>query len=291
MSSSTVTYTSISSHYEEPSDVGFPGFIVYKYDRLPMHPVDPYVEAALQAPEQAPPSLDYVPGPEHPPSPDYVPDPEDPEQAPAFSRLSSTNMLTPTSPITGNYVADIRFKSQMINDNDDDDETDDDDVEEDRRSTSSADSLLYHYATAPTPLITTTIFYFTPLSSPSPKFPHHPYALPSPHLLLALHMSEHIGYKAPRLVYEAASSSTHHPSEIPSPPLLLPSTKHIDNLPEADMPLRKIARFTAPTGRFEVRESSLAAGCLVGWTYSTPIQFTSDFSRSYVDNAKLSIFS
>ncbi|GJS16615.1 hypothetical protein Tco_0411087 [Tanacetum coccineum] len=275
MSSSTVTYTSISSDYEEPSDAGSPGVIVYKYDRLPMHPVDPYVEAVLQAPEQAPPSLDYVPGPEHPPSPDYVPDPEDPEQAPAFSRLSSTNMLTPTSPITGNYVADIRFKSQMINDNDDDDETDDDDVEEDRRSTSSADSLLYHYATAPTPLITTTIFYFTPLSSPSPKFPHHPYALPSPHLLLALHMSEHIGYKAPRLVYEAASSSTHHPSEIPSPPLLLPSTKHIDNLPEADMPLRKIARFTAPTGRFEVRESSLAAGCLVGWTYSTPIQFTS----------------
>ncbi|GJR59298.1 hypothetical protein Tco_1501460 [Tanacetum coccineum] len=82
MSSSTVTYTSISSHYEEPSDAGFPGVIVYKYDRLPMHPVDPYVEAVLQAPEQAPPSPDYVPGPEHPPSPDYVPDPEDPEQAP-----------------------------------------------------------------------------------------------------------------------------------------------------------------------------------------------------------------
>ncbi|GJR88172.1 hypothetical protein Tco_0212183 [Tanacetum coccineum] len=46
---------------------------------------------------------------------------------------------------------------------------------------------------------------------------------------------------------------------IPSPPLLLPYTTHKDDLPEADMPLRKRAHFTAPTGRFEVGESSLAA--------------------------------
>ncbi|GJZ90800.1 hypothetical protein Tco_0662727 [Tanacetum coccineum] len=76
--SSRVTYTSISSDYEEPSDAGSLGVVVYGYDGLPMHPVDPYVEAALQAPpfpdkvpgpeepEQAPPSLDYVPGPEYP---------------------------------------------------------------------------------------------------------------------------------------------------------------------------------------------------------------------------------
>ncbi|GJX84406.1 hypothetical protein Tco_0335180 [Tanacetum coccineum] len=50
---------------EEPSDVGSPGVIVYRYDGLPMHPV-------------APPSLDYVLGPEHPPSPDYMPGPEHP---------------------------------------------------------------------------------------------------------------------------------------------------------------------------------------------------------------------
>ncbi|GJV27979.1 hypothetical protein Tco_1384427, partial [Tanacetum coccineum] len=82
MSSSIVTYTSISSDYEEPSDAGSPGVVVYGYDGLPMHPVDPYVEAALQAPEQAPPSPDYVPGPEHPPSPDYVPGLEEPDQEP-----------------------------------------------------------------------------------------------------------------------------------------------------------------------------------------------------------------
>ncbi|GJT54637.1 hypothetical protein Tco_0989691 [Tanacetum coccineum] len=94
MSSSTVTYTSISSDYEEPSDVGSPGVVVYGYDRLPMHPVDPYVEAALQAPEQASPSLDYVPGPKHPPSPNYVPGPKEPEQAP----LSLDNVPEPEYP-------------------------------------------------------------------------------------------------------------------------------------------------------------------------------------------------
>ncbi|GJU64404.1 hypothetical protein Tco_1246239 [Tanacetum coccineum] len=48
---------------EELSDGGSLRVIVYGYDGLPMQPV-------------APPSLDYVPGPEHPPSPDYMPGPE-----------------------------------------------------------------------------------------------------------------------------------------------------------------------------------------------------------------------
>ncbi|GKE21730.1 hypothetical protein Tco_1433242 [Tanacetum coccineum] len=55
--SSGVTYTSISSDYEEPSELGSPGVVVYGYNGLPMHLV-------------------------HPPSPDYVPGPEESEQAP-----------------------------------------------------------------------------------------------------------------------------------------------------------------------------------------------------------------
>ncbi|GJT83744.1 hypothetical protein Tco_1058086 [Tanacetum coccineum] len=50
---------------EELSDGGSPRVIVYRYGGLPMQPV-------------APPSLDYVPGPEHPPSPDYMTGPEHP---------------------------------------------------------------------------------------------------------------------------------------------------------------------------------------------------------------------
>ncbi|GJY48252.1 hypothetical protein Tco_0438208 [Tanacetum coccineum] len=75
MSSSTITYTFVYTDSEpgrvfwgadeEPFDGGPLRVIVYGYDGLPMQMV-------------APPSLDYVPGPEHPPSPDYVPDPEHP---------------------------------------------------------------------------------------------------------------------------------------------------------------------------------------------------------------------
>nr|GFD01350.1 hypothetical protein [Tanacetum cinerariifolium] len=64
---SIVTYTKVSSPFEGLSDIGSPGV-----DGLPMMPEDlyAYVDAALQAP----PSPDYVPGPEHPPSPTYAPE-------------------------------------------------------------------------------------------------------------------------------------------------------------------------------------------------------------------------
>ncbi|GJT85861.1 zinc finger BED domain-containing protein RICESLEEPER 2 [Tanacetum coccineum] len=74
--SSAVTYTSVYTDSEpgrvfwgadeEISDGDVPRVIVYGYDGLPMQPV-------------APPSPDYVPGPEHPPSPieiPFVPEPE-----------------------------------------------------------------------------------------------------------------------------------------------------------------------------------------------------------------------
>ncbi|GKC62199.1 hypothetical protein Tco_1089797, partial [Tanacetum coccineum] len=78
MSSSTVTYTSISSDYDEPPDVRSPGVIVYGYDGILMHPVAPPSPDYVPGPEY-PPSPDYVPGHEHPPSPVYVPEPEYPE--------------------------------------------------------------------------------------------------------------------------------------------------------------------------------------------------------------------
>nr|GEV10997.1 hypothetical protein [Tanacetum cinerariifolium] len=64
---STVTYTKVSSLFEDLSDIRSP-----RVNGLSMMLQEPYayVEAALQAP----PSLDYVPGPEHPLSPAYVPE-------------------------------------------------------------------------------------------------------------------------------------------------------------------------------------------------------------------------
>ncbi|GJX34943.1 hypothetical protein Tco_0246500 [Tanacetum coccineum] len=85
--SSAVTYTSVYTDSEpgrvfwgadeEISDGGIPRVIVYRYNRIPMQPV-------------APPSPDYIPGPEderepmfiQPQDPDYMPEPIYPEYIP-----------------------------------------------------------------------------------------------------------------------------------------------------------------------------------------------------------------
>nr|GFB03094.1 hypothetical protein [Tanacetum cinerariifolium] len=73
---SGVTYTDISSPFEELSDIGSPRADDHEHLMLPEMLEDPYVEVSLQAP----PSLDYIPGPEEPeqapPSPEYILGPE-----------------------------------------------------------------------------------------------------------------------------------------------------------------------------------------------------------------------
>nr|GEZ28138.1 hypothetical protein [Tanacetum cinerariifolium] len=73
---SGVTYTDISSLFEELSDIRSPRADDHEHLMLPKMLEDPYVEVALQAP----PSPDYIPGPEEleqdPPLPYYVPGPE-----------------------------------------------------------------------------------------------------------------------------------------------------------------------------------------------------------------------
>ncbi|GKG30611.1 hypothetical protein Tco_0423099, partial [Tanacetum coccineum] len=60
---------------EDDSNIVSPGV-----DGPPIMPEDLY--AYIMAAYRAPPSPDYIPGPEGPPSPDYVLGPEEPEQAP-----------------------------------------------------------------------------------------------------------------------------------------------------------------------------------------------------------------
>nr|GEV92066.1 putative reverse transcriptase domain-containing protein [Tanacetum cinerariifolium] len=236
ISSSTVTYTSISSDYEEPSDAGSPRVVVYVYDRLPMHPVDPYVEVALQAPEQAPPSPDYVSGPEHPPSPNYVPGPEEPEQTslspdyvpkPEYSKYllpSNVEEDPEEDPADRGDVAKDESSDDDDDDDDDQEAFEDDDKKEERR---------------------TARMYVRPEISMS-------------------NTAETPIAEATKIRLRATSPFTHNPSQIPSLPLLLPSTTRRDDVPEADMPLQKRARFTALIGRFEVGESSLAAARKAG---------------------------
>nr|GFB97934.1 hypothetical protein [Tanacetum cinerariifolium] len=82
---SGVTYTDISSPFEELSDIGSSRADDHEHLMLPEMLKDPYVEVALQAT----PSPDYIPSPEEPeqapPLPDYVSGPEhaDDEIAPS----------------------------------------------------------------------------------------------------------------------------------------------------------------------------------------------------------------
>ncbi|GJW01157.1 hypothetical protein Tco_1556408 [Tanacetum coccineum] len=72
---SIVTYTAVSGPFEGLLDIGSLGV-----NGLPVMPEDPY--AYVVAAFQAPPSPDYVPGPEYPPSPEFVPEPVYPEFMP-----------------------------------------------------------------------------------------------------------------------------------------------------------------------------------------------------------------
>ncbi|GJX55386.1 hypothetical protein Tco_0285283 [Tanacetum coccineum] len=109
----------------------------------------------------------------------------------------------------------------------------------------SIEALIPEFASTPTP----------PSPPPLLKIPSPPLhvlslllPLPSPPTHISpTYADAPLGYKAGMIRSRAAS-----PPLVPSPPLLLPSTAHRDDITEADMPLRKRARFSAPAFGFEV---------------------------------------
>ncbi|GJY57246.1 hypothetical protein Tco_0456361 [Tanacetum coccineum] len=155
---STVTYTKVSSPFEDLSDIGSLGV-----DRLSMMPEDPYayVEATMQ----------------EPPSPEFVPEPVYPEFMPSEDEVFPAKeqplpaAISPTADLPG-YIADsdpkedeedpekdpIDYLADGKDDDDDDDKSsnddkDDDDVEKD------ADEEEEHLAPAdsvPSPAYRTT---------------------------------------------------------------------------------------------------------------------------------------
>nr|GFA91982.1 hypothetical protein [Tanacetum cinerariifolium] len=74
--------------------------IVNGYFGMPMDPLDPYVQLVMEAP----PSPDYIPGPEAPPSPDYIPEPEAPPSPdyiprPEYPELEYPEYLSPADDV------------------------------------------------------------------------------------------------------------------------------------------------------------------------------------------------
>ncbi|GKC44358.1 hypothetical protein Tco_1062080, partial [Tanacetum coccineum] len=137
---STVTYTAVSSPFGGLSDIGSSGV-----DGPPVMPEDPY--AYVVAAFQAPPSPDYVPGPEYPPSPDFVPEPVYPEFMPPEDEVLPAEeqplpaAVSPTADSPG-YVPESdpeedddedpeEDPADGGDDGDDEDESSDDDEDED----------------------------------------------------------------------------------------------------------------------------------------------------------------
>nr|GEW45139.1 hypothetical protein [Tanacetum cinerariifolium] len=247
-----VTYTSISSEYEEPSDASSPRAIVYRYNELPMRPPLLDYVPGLEEPEQAPPSTVYVLYVSDPKYPEYlvVSDAEEPIEDQPLPDDASPTALSP------GYVADFDLEEDLKEDHadylanggDDDDDDDDDDessrddaddkdeeaFEEDKEEEEEHLTLADFTAAASlavdhVPFFKETKLFETDESAATPPLPH-------------------------------AYPTTTRMSDRSQTPIPFPSKA------EAILPPQKRLFLTAPTPRFEVDESSTAAAARQpGW--------------------------
>ncbi|GKB61681.1 hypothetical protein Tco_0917867 [Tanacetum coccineum] len=130
---SMVTYTAVSSPFADLPDIESPGV-----DGPPMMPEDPY--AYVVAAFQAPPSPDYVSGPEYLHSPEFVPEPIYPEFVPESDpeEDSEEDDDEDTEEDPTDYPADGGDDGDDEDESSDDDEDKDVDIKGMRRRTPSA---------------------------------------------------------------------------------------------------------------------------------------------------------
>ncbi|GJV95822.1 hypothetical protein Tco_1547399 [Tanacetum coccineum] len=243
---STVTYTEVSSPFEDLSDIGSPGV-----DGLPMMPEDPYtyVVAALQAP----PSPDYVPGPEYPPSLEFVPKPVYPEFMPPEDEVFPAEeqplpvAVSPTTDSPG-YIAESDPKEdekdpeedptdypadggdddddndESSNDDEDDDDVDveEDEDEEEEEHPALADSIPPPTSCIPSPPPSPLSLWSSPLPQiPLPPLPVSSSVPVSPPPLPAS-PTYPLGYRAAMIQLRAETPSTSHPLLSSTPPSRTP---------------------------------------------------------------------
>nr|GFB32604.1 hypothetical protein [Tanacetum cinerariifolium] len=189
--------------------------IVNVYFGMPIDPLDPYAPPSpdyIPGPE-APPSPDYIPGPEAPPSPDYIPRPEYLEYlSPADDVLPAEEQplpasVSPTAESPG-YIMESEPKMEPEEDDGDDEKSKEDSID---YSASRGDDDADDFSED-------DVVDEDKEGSSDRTPPLLPIPLPTSSFAL---------------------------------PLLLPSTSGSESVPEADMPLRKRARFTNPTGGYE----------------------------------------
>nr|GEY22072.1 putative reverse transcriptase domain-containing protein [Tanacetum cinerariifolium] len=292
--SSVVTYTSVYTdsepwryYGEDSAETGPPRVIVYGYDGLPTQPVAPPSPDYVPGPEH-PPSPDYVPGPEHPPSLveiPYVPEPEYPEYlAPSDDEapLEDQPLHVDASPIAASpdYVADSDPEKDPKEDPEDDqadypadggdgddepsddDETDDDDPEEEPFEEDNEEEEEHLALADPSDVpIVDPILLAGDVEALEADEPT--YAPGSPIIIPLSQTRAPLGYRE---------------SEIRMRALLSSSSRRTDIL-EVDMPPRKRTCLTTPTPEFEVGESSAAGAA------RQPRPTESDLRRCRVEQA------
>nr|GEU70004.1 hypothetical protein [Tanacetum cinerariifolium] len=240
---STVTYTAVSSPFRGLSDIGSPGV-----DGSLVMPEDLY--AYVVAAFQAPPSPDYVLGPEYPPSPEFIPEPGNDEDESSDADEDDDDKEEESSGDDAGDDAD--------GDPDDDTDDDDDDNEEEEETLAWSDSsamptidpvpsagiqrlLRWTKAAKLLALPTPPPSPLTLLSSLLPQIPSPPLPLLLPPPTKPTYEEAPLGYRAARLRWSAER----------------------EEILKADLPLRKRI-CTTHTGIHELGESSAAAAARHG---------------------------
>ncbi|GJX03244.1 hypothetical protein Tco_0189160 [Tanacetum coccineum] len=202
---------------------------------------DPYVEAALQAP----PSPDYVPGPEEPehapPLPDYSPDyvlESDPEADPEEDDDKDPEEDPVDYPADGGNDEDDEDEPSEEDEDDDVDMGADEDEEEEEEHPDPADSVVVALPIAnQAPSAEETEPFETDESAATPP-PHPAYRVTARisiqhHLtyknqygLMQVHLLSpfvHLGYRAAMIRLRAEAASTSHSLPLPPPFILSPT--------------------------------------------------------------------
>ncbi|GJY19284.1 hypothetical protein Tco_0390775, partial [Tanacetum coccineum] len=220
---SRVTHTEISSPFEGLSDIGSPGVVGPEHEGLPWMLDDPYVQVALQAP----PSPDYIPGPEEPQSPP-LPDFEQPLPAAASPTAQSPDYVPESDPEEDPEEDDdedpeedpVDYPADGGDDGDDEDEPSDDDEDEEVDIEADDEEEEEHPAPADSTAVALPAADQAPSAEETEPFEtDESAATPPPHP--AYHVTARISIPAP--VHTPVWSDAEIPSpplpQIPSPPL------------------------------------------------------------------------
>nr|GEY16199.1 putative reverse transcriptase domain-containing protein [Tanacetum cinerariifolium] len=268
---SWVTYTEVSSPFEDLSDIGSPRADDHEYLELPGMLEDPYIEVALQAP----PSPYYIPSPEELeqalPLPDYAPEYVPESDLEAYPE-EDDDEYPEEDPV--DYPVDVGDNGDDEEGSSKDDEDDDmdieaDDEEEEEEHLAPADSVVVALPAADQALFAKETELFKTDESVTTPPPHPAYrmttrisipaSVPVPawsdfEIARLLAMST-----PPSSPLSPLSSSPHRIPFPPLPPILSPpSHVRTKDRPEVTLPPRKRLGITLGPG-YEVGESSFAA--------------------------------